>query len=591
MDKISMLKIWYIVKTEDYNALKDMYYPYKYYKADKTVGLSFLSKLLYLSKKYPALIAIIKKYVISNPEKINKCNYKKYTPLYIAIVNGCSFELIKHLLDNGAILCIKKNTIELASKYNYESCLELVDHLIDLKVSGYPIHTAVKNNNIDMVKKLIKVFNINDKNTLGFLPIHYACLYPTLEILILLLELGANIEEKTKFGYTSLLLSIMGKKENYAIVEILINNGANINYQNNNGLTALHAACQNNHANIVSLLINNGAIYDVQDNEGNTPLHIACKNKSLACAKILIMQNYSCTILNKEGISPIHLACYQKNYDIIEFMLNFDKTIIDHKTINGATLMHIACENDDVDMVSLLISNNAAINIKEHKEYSPLTICCITSTPNSLIIIKKIFANGGIIDATLFTVCIIGLLKDVSKKNMSIVINILNEICNCNTFTPEMLDKLGISGKSILSYVMNNYDIVELLVKKGANVNLLDRNENTIYHNIISNNAMSHAEKVKYIAILVKYGADKNLKNKDGICIATFLEILPKKVEPVAGSVLHECIICYTDPATHAIIPCGHLILCENCNKTHVKKLKECPMCKGKISQVCKIYF
>ena len=48
-----------------------------------------------------------------------------------------------------------------------------------------------------------------------------------------------------------------------------------------------------------------------------------------------------------------------------------------------------------------------------------------------------------------------------------------------------------------------------------------------------------------------------------------------------------ECIICMDKPPTHAIVPCGHAQFCGTCLKL---ELLVCPMCKGQIDSILKIY-
>jgi len=56
---------------------------------------------------------------------------------------------------------------------------------------------------------------------------------------------------------------------------LLIDNGANINNQNNNGLTPLHQASKNGLKEIVELLISKGADVNIKNNAGITPLDVA----------------------------------------------------------------------------------------------------------------------------------------------------------------------------------------------------------------------------------------------------------------------------------------------------------------------------
>jgi len=49
----------------------------------------------------------------------------------------------------------------------------------------------------------------------------------------------------------------------------------------------------------------------------------------------------------------------------------------------------------------------------------------------------------------------------------------------------------------------------------------------------------------------------------------------------------NECVICMNAPRDVVIIPCGHLICCENC----VVQCKECPLCRGVINDNLKVFF
>lgn len=76
------------------------------------------------------------------------------------------------------------------------------------------------------------------------------------------------------------------------------------------------------------------------------------------------------------------------------------------------------------------------------------------------------------------------------------------------------------------------------------------------------------------------------LKNKYGKIIKVGIWKDGNYIEPVIESNL--CLICYTEEKTHAFIPCGHLCMCEECNKKYNDD--KCIICRQEYSIPYKIY-
>jgi hypothetical protein len=49
---------------------------------------------------------------------------------------------------------------------------------------------------------------------------------------------------------------------------------------------------------------------------------------------------------------------------------------------------------------------------------------------------------------------------------------------------------------------------------------------------------------------------------------------------------LPTCIVCFSRPQEMAVVPCGHLSMCSTCSS----ELKECPLCRGPIEKLLRIY-
>lgn len=80
-----------------------------------------------------------------------------------------------------------------------------------------------------------------------------------------------NIKEESSGNSPIITAAVFGKKE---VVKALIKAGANVNFQGEDGSTALHAAAYFCHVEIVKMLLKNGCDKTIQDNSGNTAFDI-----------------------------------------------------------------------------------------------------------------------------------------------------------------------------------------------------------------------------------------------------------------------------------------------------------------------------
>ena len=68
-------------------------------------------------------------------------------------------------------------------------------------------------------------------------------------------------------------------------------NGANINIQDENGLSPMHFAAANGNIEMVNSLLKKGADINIQNKQGYTPLHLACKKEKWNVAEELLTNN------------------------------------------------------------------------------------------------------------------------------------------------------------------------------------------------------------------------------------------------------------------------------------------------------------
>ena len=111
--------------------------------------------------------------------------------------------------------------------------------------------------------------------------------------------------------------------KNYNLLEILIQNGIDLNSRDKLGWGLLHYAAQNTLIEIGNLLISNGANLEIEDSYGNTPLWRAVfESKGRGeFIHLLLSAGADRNKPNKSNITPYDLANNIANFDVKQFFL------------------------------------------------------------------------------------------------------------------------------------------------------------------------------------------------------------------------------------------------------------------------------
>jgi len=125
-------------------------------------------------------------------------------------------------------------------------------------------------NSEDKTSIMLATDYINHVNSKGKTALILAAEYGDKTIVEILLDNGAEIEKKNSKGSAALILAVY--YGNNDVVELLVEKGANINIQNNYGSNALMYASVKGNVNIINFLLNNGARINDIDENGNNAL-------------------------------------------------------------------------------------------------------------------------------------------------------------------------------------------------------------------------------------------------------------------------------------------------------------------------------
>ncbi|XP_078276786.1 protein phosphatase 1 regulatory subunit 12A-like isoform X1 [Rhinoraja longicauda] len=181
-------------------------------------------------------------------------------------------------------------------------------------------------------------------------------------------------------------------------VKRLLDRGADINYANVDGLTALHQACIDENLEMVKFLVEHSADTNQPDNEGWTPLHAVASCGYINIAEYLINNGANVAAVNSEGEIPSDIAEESAMKDLLQEeisrqgidvetsrkeeehrmlqdarqWLNSGKIDDVRNAKSGGTALHVAAAKGYLEVLKLLIQAGYDVNIKDNDGWTPL---------------------------------------------------------------------------------------------------------------------------------------------------------------------------------------------------------------------------
>ncbi|KAF9425947.1 hypothetical protein BGZ76_003000, partial [Entomortierella beljakovae] len=226
--------------------------------------------------KYTALgdLETCRKLIEAGAE-VNDRDYAEWTPLHEACVTG--HEKVAELL---------------------------IQHKADVNARGgqmdTPLHDAAQNGHIEVVKLLLSNgANVVAKNAKGVIPIDVADEKEVIDLLHRRQALVNMLTGKNQAGQT--ILHRACSSGSYNNVVELLNQGADINVQDNAQWTPLHEAALSGHTKVVELLLSRGANPNARGHGNDTALHDSAQNGHLDVVRLLLEYGADPDYKNSKG--------------------------------------------------------------------------------------------------------------------------------------------------------------------------------------------------------------------------------------------------------------------------------------------------
>lgn len=189
----------------------------------------------------------------------------------------------------------------------------------------------------------------------------------SLETILSALEDETLKPKKVKFPARQLYIS--AKQGDLQKVIHLLVDGKDPNYVDGQSKrTPLHAAAAVGQQEICHMLVQAGANLDSFDDDQRTPLMVACENNHLDTVKYLLRAGATVSHKDIMGFTCLHLAAKLGHYDTIQYLLSRASKFINCQDDGGWTAITWAIEYKHKEIVNLLLSRGADVNIRDKEE-------------------------------------------------------------------------------------------------------------------------------------------------------------------------------------------------------------------------------
>ncbi|KAK7866619.1 hypothetical protein R5R35_010445 [Gryllus longicercus] len=199
-------------------------------------------------------------------------------------------------------------------------------------------------------------------------------------------------------GETALHAGVMcGEKDAMKLMLQVLERGGQkhlINTQNFRNETPLHLAVLHKQPQFVQMLLAKGADPNFTNSDGNTAIHLTikcCHNECLT--ELLDTNNYvhnehkpKCNEKNYEGQTPLHLAAVKRNLFAVKSLVKSGANVNEADSTLGRHVLMVAVEQSDKDIVEYLVKEtNVDVNLENYAGDTSLHYACVVNGGNAEI--------------------------------------------------------------------------------------------------------------------------------------------------------------------------------------------------------------
>lgn len=298
------------------------------------------------------------------------------------------------------------------------------------------------------------------------------------------------------------LLALSARNGSLPICRRLIELGASVNPQKPcedwNG-HALQGAVKNGHEKVVELLLDNGADIDAHSANNNPALQLAASCGHQDIVELLLKRGADANVMAEGSYSGLIMATIKAYEGIVATLLKYGARV-DIRGYNNETALQVASELGYEDIVELLLENGADVNAQGELEETALHLA---SRRGLETIVEQLLEKAA--DVHALNRYKITALQEASANGLYGMVEVLrNNGADTNV-------RGGPFGNALILAVRDkNWQVAKLLIDKRADVNFQDESRGTA---LLVASGLCWEEPLELIEFLVKKGANVHARN------------------------------------------------------------------------------
>lgn len=294
-----------------------------------------------------------------------------------------------------------------------------------------------------------------------------------------LLDQGADVNYQNELGKTALIFAAYNGHEK--VVELLLMNGARIDQVNYSGNTALILSAAKGYKKIVETLLKNGAKIDQANYDGNTALMLAVRGNHEEVVELLLANSANSAQTNTEGYPALMFAVLNGNNKMEKLLL--DSGMNEEEIYYWQALIR-AAHDGNYEVIERLL--NRSLASKDGYKTPKMDACSAHERVLELLLNK----NANKQEKTALIIA----SENGNKKVVEFLLNI----------NPHSIYQLGVGDYSALMFaaMRGHQDIVKILLCKGAKI------DQSNYHRGTALTYAAYNGHDKVVELLLKHGAN-----------------------------------------------------------------------------------